>query len=171
MKGDHTEGHTQLLEVAWSMGIPLLTRLPFALNREVEAPIAMEATIPEALEAGATTLSIGAAPIMPEAQEALPLSEEVPPVHPATDAISNRLRRCLPQWRFASKMSQRLIHRGLTWKWELKPPALHHPPFSTCKDNLQPHISKLLSLGAIIESHHASPAGCSSCPKCREARD
>lgn len=71
--------------------------------------------------------------------------------------IAFRLRLCLQHWHFTSQMAQCIISKGLTWKWNPKPATLQDPPFSTCTGNLSPHISKLLSLGAIIES---SPQPC-----------
>ena len=61
-----------------------------------------------------------------------------------------RLRNHLQHWNFASPMTQKIIRRGLTWKWNPKPPPLQLPPPSTCRGNLYPHISKLLQSGAVI---------------------
>lgn len=61
-----------------------------------------------------------------------------------------RLRNHLQHWKFASPMTQKIIRRGLTWKWNPKPPPLQMPPPSTSRGNLYPHISKLLQSGAVI---------------------
>ena len=62
-----------------------------------------------------------------------------------------RLHASLHLWTFASPMVQKIISRGLTWKWSNKPPALSLPPHSTCKGNLTPHISRMLAEGVIAE--------------------
>ena len=46
-------------------------------------------------------------------------------------------------------MTQRIIRRGLTWRWLHKPPPLAAPPRSSCRGNLSPHISRLLREGVI----------------------
>ena len=48
-------------------------------------------------------------------------------------------------------MAQRVIRKGLTWKWVNKPPALLRPPPSTCRGTLTHHISRLLAEGIIAE--------------------
>ena len=48
-------------------------------------------------------------------------------------------------------MAQRVIRKGLTWKWVNKPPALLRPPPSTCRGRLTHHISRLLAEGIIAE--------------------
>ena len=62
-----------------------------------------------------------------------------------------RLRASLQHWPFASPMAQRVIRKGLTWKWVNKPPALLRPPPSTCRGMLTHHISRLLAEGIIAE--------------------
>ena len=62
-----------------------------------------------------------------------------------------RLRASLQHWSFASPMAQRVIRKGLTWKWVNKPPALSWPPPSTCRGRLTHHISRLLAEGIIAE--------------------
>ena len=62
-----------------------------------------------------------------------------------------RLRASLQHWSFASPMAQRVIRKGLTWKWVNKPPALLRPPPSTCRGRLTHHISRLLAEGIIAE--------------------
>ena len=61
------------------------------------------------------------------------------------------LRDSLQHWSFASPMAQRVIRKGLTWKWVNKPPALSWPPPSTCRGTLTHHISRLLAEGIIAE--------------------
>ena len=63
------------------------------------------------------------------------------------------LRLCayLQHWTFASPMAQRVIRKGLTWKWVNKPPAPLRPPPSTCRGTLTHHISRLLAEGIIAE--------------------
>ena len=61
------------------------------------------------------------------------------------------LRASLQHWSFASPMAQRVIRKGLTWKWVNKPPALLRPPPSTCRGTLTHHISRLLAEGIIAE--------------------
>ena len=48
-------------------------------------------------------------------------------------------------------MAQRVIRKGLTWKWVNKPPAPLRPPPSTCRGTLTHHISRLLAEGIIAE--------------------
>ena len=62
-----------------------------------------------------------------------------------------RLRASLQHWSFASPMAQRVIRKGLTWKWVNKPPALSWPPPSTCRGRLTHHISRMLAEGIIAE--------------------
>ena len=62
-----------------------------------------------------------------------------------------RLRASLQHWSFASPMAQRVIRKGLTWKWAIKPPALLRPPPSTCRGRLTHHISRMLAEGIIAE--------------------
>ena len=62
-----------------------------------------------------------------------------------------RLRASLQHWSFASSMAQRVIRKGLTWKWVNKPPAPLWPPPSTCRGTLTHHISRLLAEGIIAE--------------------
>ena len=62
-----------------------------------------------------------------------------------------RLRDSLQHWSFASPMAQRVIRKGLTWKWVNKPPALSRPPPSTCRGTLTHHISRLLAEGIFAE--------------------
>ena len=66
--------------------------------------------------------------------------------------IMERLKSQLAHWHFASPMTRRIITRGLTWRWDHKPPPLtSSPPPSTCRGNLAPYIRQLLTLGAIIK--------------------
>ena len=62
-----------------------------------------------------------------------------------------RLRASLQHWSFASPMAQRVIRKGLTWKWVNKPPAPLRPPPSTCRGTLTHHISRFLAEGIIAE--------------------
>ena len=71
---------------------------------------------------------------------------------PGSDSpLPLRLRGSLQHWSFASPMAQRVIRKGLTWKWVNKPPALSWPPLSTCRGTLTHHISRLLAEGIIAE--------------------
>ena len=71
---------------------------------------------------------------------------------PGSDSpLPLRLRDSLQHWSFASPMAQRVIRKGLTWKWVNKPPALSWPPPSTCRGTLTHHISRLLAEGIIAE--------------------
>lgn len=53
------------------------------------------------------------------------------------------------QWQSAPPMVQRIITKGLTWRWSVKPPPLSFPPLSTCRGNLAPHINDMLNAGVI----------------------
>ena len=46
-------------------------------------------------------------------------------------------------------MTQKIIRKGLSWKWSPKPPFLQQPPTSTCKGNFTPHINKLIDRGVV----------------------
>ena len=46
-------------------------------------------------------------------------------------------------------MTRRIISKGLTWKWLLKPPKLTFPSPSTCNINIGPHLPRLLKEGII----------------------
>ena len=60
------------------------------------------------------------------------------------------LQRKIQWWHFASPMAQKVIAKGLTWRWIKKPPALSKPPASSCQGDLRPHILTMLQKGVIL---------------------
>ena len=63
-----------------------------------------------------------------------------------------RLKLYIHRWTFVSPMTQKILTKGLTWKWSPKPPALHLPPLETTYNfNLLSHITSLLATEAVIK--------------------
>ena len=62
-----------------------------------------------------------------------------------------RLRHASHLWSFASRMTQRIITKGLTWRWSENPPKLYLPSHSTCRGVLAPHIKDMLQKGIILK--------------------
>ena len=75
-------------------------------------------------------------------------------IHDNDLPLPHRLTSNLGRWSFASPMTQRIIRRGLTWRWIHKPPSLSLPPRSSCRGNLSPHITRLLHEGVLLPVPH-----------------
>ena len=115
--------------------IPLIAgKLPLATPLRINPP---------------TDVPPGRLPSPQRAREGVSLEGEDTPR--SDSPLPLRLRASLRHWSFASPMAQRVIRKGLTWKWVNKPPALLRPPPSTCRGRLTHHISRLLAEGIIAE--------------------
>ena len=87
-----------------------------------------------------------------KALQAAPRNNALQAAHRNNDShLPLRLRHASHLWSFASRMTQRIITKGLTRRWSVKPPKLSLPSHSTSRGDLAPHIKDMLQKGIILK--------------------